>query len=180
MDMCRGHTRICSLLLEKGGDVNAKDGEHHTPLHAARYLPSQQQQAAVPSISPPQPGRPCPVCVLPDPAQAGGQAGRGHHLQGQPGSQSGSHWHHEALPRTLPCTWPPTPAGWRWWPCSWAGRGARPAYPCTSSNVSQLYTHVLLREYIPKKKPLTFGHCPKVALTPTPSPLSFKHTLEKT
>ena len=34
----RGHTRICTLLVEKGGDVNVKDGEHHTPIHVARCL----------------------------------------------------------------------------------------------------------------------------------------------
>ena len=31
-----------------------------------------------------------------------------------------------------------------------------------------------LREVIPKKKPLTFGHCPKVALT-LPPPTRFEH-----
>ena len=32
---CRGHARICKLLVEKGGDVNLRDGEHHTPIHVA-------------------------------------------------------------------------------------------------------------------------------------------------
>ena len=32
----RGQTRICKLLVEKGGDVNVKDAEHHTPIHLAR------------------------------------------------------------------------------------------------------------------------------------------------
>jgi hypothetical protein len=26
---------MCKLLVEKGGDVNAKDAEHHTPIHLA-------------------------------------------------------------------------------------------------------------------------------------------------
>jgi ankyrin repeat protein len=51
----RGHVRICKLLVEKGEDVNAKDGEHHTPIHVARYPPPpghRPARRATPPASP--------------------------------------------------------------------------------------------------------------------------------
>ena len=34
----KGHLRICTMLMEKGGDVNVLDGEHHSPVHVAAHM----------------------------------------------------------------------------------------------------------------------------------------------
>ena len=34
----KGHLRICSMIMENGGDVNVTDGEHHSPVHVAAHM----------------------------------------------------------------------------------------------------------------------------------------------